>query len=85
MDLLDSDSETASSTEGSQPSGSDNEEESRTNAPVGRRRDLVDQMGTCIGDDVSWKGTKCTRFCALQAGTSGGEAFMGSLLGGGAI
>ena len=70
MDLLDSDSETASSTEGSQTSGSDNEEESRANAPVGRRRDLVDQMGACIGDDVSWKGTKCTRFCALQAGTS---------------
>ena len=55
-------------------SGSDVEDPTaadRAAIPVGRRRNLH-FIGTCVGHDVSWRGSQVTRVVTLQAGGVGG-------------
>ena len=55
-------------------SGSDDEDPvaaDRAMIPVGRRRNLR-FIGTCLGHDVSWRGSQVIRVVTLQAGGVGG-------------
>ena len=45
----------------------------RATLDVGRRLPLRALGGACIGDDVSWKGSKVTRFALLQTAGSRGS------------
>ena len=51
----------------------------RANTVVGVHVPLPDLSARCIGDDVSWKGSKVTRFACIQCGSNGRDRFQWGL------
>ena len=45
----------------------------RTRLPVGQAKQLPGLVATCLGDDVSWKGSQTTRLATIQTGGVGAD------------
>ena len=76
MDLLDSDDGTSpdasEASDAEAPVGS-SRDDLQDHVDVGKRTVLRQFSGRCVGDDMSWLGTKATRVVTLQAGGTGAD------------
>ena len=51
----------------------------RLSLDVGQRQPLPDIAGQCIGDDMTWKGSKTLRIASVQCGSTGRDRFQWGL------
>ena len=74
MDLLDDDG-SSSSSDAEMPRYVAGGANVRLSLDVGQRQPLPDIAGQCLGDDMTWKGSKTLRIASVQCGSTGRDRF----------
>ncbi|CAE7468409.1 unnamed protein product [Symbiodinium sp. CCMP2592] len=78
MDLLD-DGGSSSSSGADTPRHEVDGAEARLRLDVGQRHPMPDIVGQCLGDDITWKGSKTLRIATIQCGSTGRDRFQWGL------